>query len=63
MRITISTTPQEVAEKTKNVMNLDAIPNMLLIIVVLPAPFGPINPKISPGFTQKDISFNTFTLS
>lgn len=30
MRITVSTTPQEVAEKTKNVMNLDAIPIMLL---------------------------------
>lgn len=30
MLITLSTTPQEVAEKTKNVMKLDAIPNMLL---------------------------------
>lgn len=30
MRIIASTTPQEVAEKTKNVMNMDAIPNMLL---------------------------------
>ncbi|MFG6366381.1 hypothetical protein [Schaedlerella sp.] len=30
MRITALTTPQEVSEKTKNVMNMDAIPNMLL---------------------------------
>ena len=30
MRITLSTTPQSVAEKTKSVMKLDAIPNMLL---------------------------------
>lgn len=30
MRITMSTSPQNVAEKTKSVMKLDAIPNMLL---------------------------------
>lgn len=30
MRITALTTPQEVSEKTKSVMNMDAIPNMLL---------------------------------
>lgn len=30
MKITALTSPQEVAERTKSVMNLDAIPNMLL---------------------------------
>lgn len=30
MRITMATTPQEVAAKTKAVMNQEAIPNMLL---------------------------------
>ena len=30
MRITALTTPQEVSEKTKSVMNMEAIPNMLL---------------------------------
>jgi hypothetical protein len=35
----------------------DAIPVMQLIVVDLPAPFGPRNPKKSPGFTSKDKSF------
>lgn len=30
MRITMATTPQEVATKTKTVMNREVIPNMLL---------------------------------
>lgn len=30
MRITASTTPQSVAEKTKSIMKSDVIPNMLL---------------------------------
>ena len=30
MKITAFTTPQDVAKKTKDVMSLDAIPNMLL---------------------------------
>src|ERR1043166_172462 len=28
-------------------------PSSTLIVVVLPAPFGPRNPKISPGFTAR----------
>ena len=27
---------------------------MVLMVVVFPAPLGPINPKIFPGFTVKD---------
>lgn len=30
MRITMETTPQEVATKTKDIMNQEVIPNMLL---------------------------------
>ena len=31
-------------------------PSMHSIVVVLPAPFGPISPKISAGCTAKDTS-------
>ena len=30
MKITASTTPQDVSQKTKSIMDLDVIPNMLL---------------------------------
>jgi len=32
-------------------------PNISFIVVVLPAPFGPINPKISPSNTFSDTPF------
>ncbi len=31
-------------------------PIKVLIVVDLPAPFGPIKPKISPSFTSKETS-------
>jgi hypothetical protein len=34
----------------------------IIIVVLLPAPFGPKNPKISPTFTEKEISFTAITL-
>lgn len=40
MRITASTTPQEVAEKTKEVMCMDRIPTMLLKNVGSPNGFA-----------------------
>ena len=31
-------------------------PDKIRIVVVLPAPFGPKNPRISPDSTEKDTS-------
>jgi hypothetical protein len=33
----------------------------ILIVVVLPAPFGPRNPKISPSLTSKSIASTALT--
>src|SRR6185369_3321074 len=35
----------------------NSIPVSILIVVDLPAPFGPINATLSPFFTEKEISF------
>ena len=33
----------------------------IIIVVLFPAPLGPKNPKISPVFTEKEISFTAVT--
>ena len=37
------------------------MPEMTLSIVVLPAPLGPIRPRISPGLTSRSMPSSTFT--
>src|SRR5262245_46547200 len=37
-------------------------PVSILIVVVLPAPFGPRNPKISPRFTSREMPRTASTL-
>jgi hypothetical protein len=34
----------------------------IIIVVLLPAPFGPRNPNISPDLTAKEISLTAFTV-
>ena len=34
---------------------------IILMVVVLPAPFGPRRPKNSPWFTEKEMSFTALT--
>ena len=41
-------------------LSLERIPVSILIVVVLPEPFGPIKPTISPLFTVKDRSSTAF---
>ena len=38
------------------------IPDRIFIVVVLPAPFGPMNPAISPGAIVNDTSSRAWTV-
>ena len=40
---------------------MDARVSSILIVVVLPAPFGPKKPKISPSSTSKEMSSTALT--